>query len=337
LAPIESFAMKRPKRDFHVLSILVFAAASWVATAFVPIQPEHSDEHGAEECKDAEGCQKSSTDDGEDMSFLQFQNKLKESAAAGAPIQIIAQDLVGVHDLLMLGYYGVMTNGPQLRDQVRVRIKECHQDHKNASGGQCLYTQIHTNFSESEKTYKGLTQARAGAIDLAKLLPLIHPDKGCRTDFGRNKAACEKNESCTDERLVEMQAHTSWACIGIHEDMILPTCSGKEPCGPTDVMNRKFFTTFRNENGSLIQSTEVAPYRNFVLKSDAPALGACAQQVWKGDGLPKGKTLWLRACSFWASFHTMALRADSVGEDAPDRMMAAVARIVSGGALWCGG
>ncbi|CAK0810924.1 unnamed protein product, partial [Prorocentrum cordatum] len=72
-------------------------------------------------------------------------------------------------------------------------------------------------------------------------------------------------------------------------------------------------TRFRDENGSLIQSALVMPYRNFVLKG-APPLGAC-QQEWTPGDWPHGKTVWLRACSFWASFHTMALRADALGGD----------------------
>jgi len=160
----------------------------------------------------------------------------------------------------------------------------------------------------------------------------VHPVASCRKSLLRNVAACA-HDGCDDETLVEIQAAESWACINITEDMIQPTCRGTDPC-PDEPPPRPF-TRFRDDNGSLIQSAAVMPYRNFVLK-DAPPLGACSQQ-WTHGSEPEGNSRWLRACSFWSSFHTMALRADALGGDKPNRLFGALVRIIAGGALWCGG
>jgi len=49
------------------------------------------------------------------------------------------------------------------------------------------------------------------------------------------------------------------------------------------------------------------------------------------------KTAWLRACSYWSAFHALAIRADAKGGIFPNQLLGSIVRIISGGALFCGG
>jgi hypothetical protein len=313
---------------------------------------------------------------------------------AGRPTETLPTDLHGIHDLLILGYWGVMTTGPQLKDEARKRSQDVLNppaNFANNPSNNYLTIMYANDWGAPEHEWPGLAQARSGAVALANLLPDVHPVKSCREKFGRNVAACGQDANCTDEDLVVMQAAEAWECIGFNENNIMLTCNGdKESASSCE--NEGPLTSLRTSNGTLKQwEPWVKPYRNYVLtgcdvggqatcpvtgnacagnqccpgvpessgktfpcpsaedsfdgcESDEkvescikPTLGACFQDGWGPDGYPAGKTKWLRACSYWTSFHSMALRADALGEDFPNQLFGAIAKIVAGGALFCGG
>jgi len=257
---------------------------------------------------------------------------------AGRPKETVDADLLGVHDLLLLGFWGVMTRGPHTRDQETERIRKMEKENANTNFTYLEYLLARDENKELEQ-YEGLMATRGAAVDLAHLLPDLHPVQRCRDKFRAIVYKCSKEKSCDDEQLIVDMAAESWACIGIKESMIVPTCHsgrGTMTVGDEEVPCKgEPIKTLRTSEKTLLQMDNSNPYSNYRIKDID--LGVCKQGPPGSDGFPTGKTKWLRACSFWTAFHSMALRADALGGDYPNQLFGAIVRIVAGGALWCGG
>jgi len=266
--------------------------------------------------------------------------------AAGGPTTMNALDLFNVHDLLLVGYYAPMMKGPHLRertlnDPYHKMMKDAHLPAWSED--------------ESDPSYGGLREARKGAVMLAKIVKEIHPVEACRDQFAKNQA-----NASSDEELIELQAATAWACVGVAPDDVILCGGDGRKCGHSA---QKPLTAIRHKDtGKLLAWEEIDEYRNFELKL-GDRLGACYQPP--GTGGPKmhrdaegnyldgaehvfkkrihhgshiqRRTAWLRACSYWSAFHSMALRADALGGQLPNQLFGSIVRIIAGGALFCGG
>jgi len=281
----------------------------------------------------------------EDTQFLQV-GRSTSLASAAMPSEIVAKDLVAVHDLLLVGYYAPMTYGPGIRKQSEDRISPEKMEDFNMPPWPP---------DNEENEFFGLREARDGAIMLAKILKDVHPVAECRKAFASNEHQVSllqvnqlpaivgmSEEDLRNEKLVELQAASAWACIGIQESDVVPCGNGRQ-CGTE---GWKPLTKIREADGSIVSWDKVNPYRNFELKM-GHELGACKQPYGTGGPVDEekykervrlgGKTAWLRACSYWSAFHTMGLRADALGHHLPNYLFGAVLRIIAGGALFCGG
>lgn len=263
------------------------------------------------------------------------------STQADGPKSMKAMDLFNIHDLLIVGYYAPMTRGPHLRKRTL-----------EPPYSEVLEEAAMPAWPEDEDAYDGLKEARKGAIMLATIIHDLHPVKQCRTHFSENMEKRNRNE-ISDEELVELQAATAWACVGVLETDVVPCGWDGTLCEQT---TQKPLTKLRyqmgNKTGKLIEWEDMEEYRNFELKNGKD-LGACYQPF--GTGGPKQlqietfkdrinfgtdtqrKTAWLRACSYWSAFHALALRADALGGKLPNQLFGSIIRIVAGGALFCGG
>jgi hypothetical protein len=252
-----------------------------------------------------------------------------------------AQDLFNIHDLLIVGYWAPMMKGPHLRNRV---LQEPYVSVFAASGLPEWPEQ------EDDQAYGGLKEARKGAVMLATIITELHPVGACRDKLAHNLKEFRDNE----ELLVEKQAATAWECVNVTEnDVVLCGPDGMH-CGES---HQTPLTTVRNKTtGKLVMWEEKDHYRNFELRN-GDKLGACRQPLGSGgpkhrdeaqeDGHNKKdpfkkrctgrKTAWLRACSFWSAFHVLALRADALGGEWPNKLFGSIVRIIAGGALFCGG
>lgn len=278
--------------------------------------------------------------------------------AAGLPKDTLTGDMLGVHDLLLLGFWGVMTEGPQMNKELKSRTERV-KEHKNGT-----YTYLETLYKkyggklqqDGAKEFPGLLQAQRAAIDLAFLVEDVHPWRPCRTAFARNVKqwkSCRSSQRkpkwyhtkwkrCDYEELVTVQAAEAWACVGVTEDMIEVKCGGSAEdqvkCDGKPITSLRVPKGPGNPQG-VRQVDRNDPYKNYVIdgsKVDSP-LGVCWQGAPEESGYASGKTKWLRACSYWTAFHSMALRADALGGDLPNQLFGTIIRLISGGALWCGG
>lgn len=277
-----------------------------------------------------------------------------QTQQAGHPEQMNKMDLFGIHDLIILGYYGPMMFGPH--------YKKSYEAKWSNEFGEWPATEDHSH-------YNGLKQARNGAYVLAKLVKDLHPVEECRSNFLTN---CQKHElalqglecsstlTCKEldkrpavEDFIEQQALIAWNCVGVEEkdvvasgmkDLKRETTEAElcpEPPCP------KPLTKLRPNGVDLIDGAEVLGYRNFQLRN-GDKLGACHQPFGTGGNQPLGdhlrgrRTAWLRACSYWSAFHTLALRADALAwnnkhQDFRGYLFGAIVRVIAGGALFCGG
>jgi hypothetical protein len=177
----------------------------------------------------------------------------------GSVQDIVPNDLWGIRDLLLIGY-----SAPFMK--------------VNTTGARLVQN---------------------AALELARLLPKLHPYGPCRKEAASLLA---ESHSESDLSVIKRAAASAWSCLpanynessfigGFSEDMIgdyAKSFDGRMP---------------QPENTNL--------------------LGAC-------DG-----SLWPRTCSYWSSLHLMAERADASGNSA--KFMNAVVPIIAGGALLCEG
>jgi hypothetical protein len=264
--------------------------------------------------------------------------------------------MLGIHDLLLFGYWGVMTEGPQMGSEVR-RREGIVQEEREKQGKNYTYLSHMANDFDAKvenghAAFPALLQTQQAAVDLALLVQDIHPWGPCREAFAKNVHRCNRvaatpgrrrrrpcplRPRCTDEELVTSQAAVAWSCVGIREEMLTVACDGNQ----TKECVGKPMTSLRDpENPDAVrQVSSSEPYRNYVINGDAveSPLGVCWQGGPGEQGYATGNTKWLRACSFWTAFHSMALRADALGGDFPNQLFGTIIRLISGGALWCGG
>jgi len=258
---------------------------------------------------------------------------LTTEALAGSPDAINKLDLFNIHDMLIVGYYAPMTEGPHLR---------CRQNQR-----------FGRPWPEEEDSYEGLQEARKGAVTLAKILHVLHPVPKCRKSFAQNL-----RRATSDEALVVKQAATAWECVGVQKDDVIPCGSDGQTCKKTQEAVVPLTTVRHHGTTKLIDWNEMDTYRNIELKQ-GHLLGACYQPKGKSGPKRNGesdddfkerisgrKTAWLRACTFWTAFHALALRADALAatvpavpalETLPNKLFGSIVRIVAGGALFCGG
>lgn len=326
------------------LGLLPAGAVTAGDAAAAPRAPDRCDEDGAACPSDDEEAEAMKVQLLQGKHDLRRKNGALSRASgtselgAGRPGQTVDADLLGVHDLLLLGYWGVMTRGPHTEDQDMARVLKMEKHNENTSFSYLKY--LHAlDAGKEAKDYEGLMATRDAAIDLAHLLPALHPVRTCRESFEVILRNCSNDSSCDDEKLITRMAAESWECVGIKDDMIIPTCHNGRGTMTVDdeevPCKGKPITTLRTDDNELLQMDNSNPYSNY--RVEGIDLGVCWQGKLGSDGYPTGKTKWLRACSYWTAFHTMALRADALGGEYANLLLRALVPIVSGGALWCGG
>lgn len=191
-------------------------------------------------------------------------NLLQASARGNEPSGIVPNDLWAIHDLVLLGYYGVMLKGEHM----------------------------------AKNTSDALLIAQAAASKISAMLPSIHPVAKCREDLA--KVAAETAGSANPASSMERVAETTWTCLGLSAtDFVSPFVSLSAPWG------QALQDMHSEPNSTLVQ------------------LGDC-----NGSG-------WPRACSLWASIHSLALRADTLGLGR--EFFNATVQVLSGGPLFCVG
>lgn len=178
---------------------------------------------------------------------------------SAAPADFVANDLWAVHDLLLVGYAA-----PFMKPG-----------------------------SDGERT------VRASAVELARLLPLLHPYKPCRQQVG---VALTGNPGMGDLDVVAAAADASWACL-------------PAKFSATDFMQPVSAKHMHARSG-LVHLKSTAP-----LSPKSMQLGACRLSSWP------------RTCSYWAVLHGMALQADHSGKSW--EFLKAVANVISGGVTMC--
>jgi len=143
---------------------------------------------------------------------------------------------------------------------------------------------------------EGKRQIEQHAFDLANLLPQLHPHQPCRGEVATALLGEEDKR-----RGLIAAAEAAWACL---------------PARFSDESFINAFTAAGIGNDGVAFSARNPKPRN------ADLLCAC-----RGSG-------WPRACSYWASLHTMAYRADvlNLGKD----FIQSVVPLIAGGALQCG-
>jgi len=184
----------------------------------------------------------------------------RNSSAGPDPWGIIANDLWGIHDLLLLGYEGVFM----------------------------------------EKDTAGWREARDAAVELAKMMPALHPSARCREQLEAATKGIEHDE----QQFVSQIAQAAIRCL------------------PGNFSHKDFSVMFKAEDLGDASAAEAAKMPE--LREEArERLGACRTSRWP------------RACSYWSSFHLMAYRADALGVS--KLFLQTMLRVISGGAVLCGG
>lgn len=182
---------------------------------------------------------------------------VEELVALSGSAPANANDLWGIHDLLLMGY-----RAPFM---------------KPGSAG--------------------LQEVQASAVELAGLLPQVHPHAPCRQRIHEAVAAA------AGEARVVQAAQAAWDCL------------------PAQFTPASFDIAFTAE-GLDSNPGLAGDARNPKVLNPA-VLGACAG------------TLWHRTCSYWVSLHAMAYRADAL-QLGPTFLHHALT-VLAGGATMCGG
>jgi len=150
----------------------------------------------------------------------------------------------------------------------------------------------------------GAGEVKKAAIELAKLMPKLHPHEDCR-----RRMATLLEGSSEDEAMLKKLADEAWACLP--GDFTINTFdSVYDPSNvtPTDGKTKEFQSAFDAK---------------MPLLKDDSILGACKGSQWP------------RTCSYWAALHSMAYLADFHGLSA--QFLGAVVPVIAGGATLCHG
>lgn len=173
------------------------------------------------------------------------------------PSGTVPNDLWALHDLLLIGYSGVF-----MRD--------------GSSGKE---------------------QVRQHAVDLARLLPQLHPHEPCRQKLTEALSGCTE-----DKETVVIAAEMSWTCL------------------PGKFTASSFSKAYTAKDIDSLTGAIIAKMPTLL---EPEALGVCRGSQWP------------RACSYWASLHSMALRADALGLGR--NLLRAIMPVLAGGATLCNG
>lgn len=151
------------------------------------------------------------------------------------------------------------------------------------------------------KEGRGRAEVRHSALQLARLLPQIHPHQPCRAQIGSALEGRAPFQAEPERRAgVVAAARASWACL------------------PGNFTEASFDTPYTEK---AIDSIKEAQWAR--MPSVKQRLGAC-------DG-----SQWPRTCSYWSAIHTMAHRADQL--ELGGQFLGAVIPLMAGGATLCGG
>jgi len=159
-----------------------------------------------------------------------------------------------------------------------------------------------------KKDSPGHAEAQEAAAELARLLPHLHPHLPCR------------------EMLTTAMARYPPVPRGPSEAYLLPQPAIVEAaeaawrCLPAAFTVASFTASF---SLAALQDDQQAQQAKDPNLRDHSVLGACLLSKWP------------RTCSYWASIHGMALRADALGLGAP--FLRAIVPILASGATMCGG
>lgn len=150
----------------------------------------------------------------------------------------------------------------------------------------------------------GRAQVQKSSRNFARLVAVLHPYETCRT------------------RLSEALGPYPgpWATQALERSSVVQAAEVAWGCLPAKFKADKFDTNF---SAQALDSWELAKAaRNPILK-DSSVLGVCRDSAWA------------RTCSYWASLHAMAARADLLSLSG--EFLDAVFPILAGGATLCGG
>lgn len=184
----------------------------------------------------------------------------RSERAPATPNKIIPNDLWAVHDLLLGGY---------------------------------------SSFFMQRDT-EGHLEVQSHAVELADMLPKLHPHEPCREQIGNAIAGLSDGR-----QRVEAAANASWSCL------------------PHSFSEASFYTPLKKIMVPSEEPSKEAIDARMPLLKNRSLLGACEGSRWP------------RTCSFWASLHTMAYRADALQLGKP--FIHAVFPLLAGGATMCGG
>jgi len=150
----------------------------------------------------------------------------------------------------------------------------------------------------------GQKEVRQHAVDLARLLPQLHPHEPCR------QMLTEALNGCTeDQETVVIAAEVSWNCL-----------PGKFTASSfSSAFKAKAIERFE----SAFEGAIMAKMPKLRERKASEALGVCRGSQWP------------RACSYWTSLHSMALRADALGLSR--NLLRATLPVLAGGATLCNG
>lgn len=147
----------------------------------------------------------------------------------------------------------------------------------------------------------GKSEVEESALDLARMLPQIHPYKPCRKQI---RIATLRNEM--NRQGLIAAANAAWSCLPM----------GGDGTSITDAFAGAFTPEALDDPALQSGARNPSPRQPHTL-------GVCRKSAWH------------RTCSYWVSFHAMAFRADLLGLG--PRLLHSLANLIAGGATMCGG
>eukprot|EP00450_Noctiluca_scintillans_P013218 CAMPEP_0194510198 /NCGR_PEP_ID=MMETSP0253-20130528/41456_1 /TAXON_ID=2966 /ORGANISM="Noctiluca scintillans" /LENGTH=285 /DNA_ID=CAMNT_0039353419 /DNA_START=47 /DNA_END=904 /DNA_ORIENTATION=+ len=151
---------------------------------------------------------------------------------------------------------------------------------------------------------EGYRVAQSSAVELARLMPALHPHPPCRAAFAEllHTQPGQMSTLDVDEPLLLQLADASWSCL------------------PVSLTSSSFDTPFMSE--AMHDDAVAFAARSPQLK-DESVLGVCRGSAWP------------RTCSYWTAFHAFAYRAEALNLGV--ELFRAVSVVLAAGATQCGG
>jgi len=155
-----------------------------------------------------------------------------------------------------------------------------------------------------QKSSPGEEEVREAAMQLARLLPALHPFPTCQERIAhvlKTSPGTPASQVSGLDQLLQL-AEVTWKCL------------------PAHFFSKSFDRPFKRYELSgfkAAQNAKMTRVRN------PRALGVCRS------------TAWPRTCSYWVSMHALAYRADELKLGQP--LIRALLPILAGGATLCGG